>query len=136
MRAPLRCARLVFVFSLFFLILAKSIALAEIQIDSIRDEGKFAIITFTYTHKGRALLSMVKVQCSVSGAQSIRERGIVYIANDSYGGIRPGFSTTQKFRVSLKNGKAENIACRDTGRILIIGNGGGEGVQKPFPVRE
>ncbi len=136
MSSLLRFSKFVFVFSLFFLILAKSIASAEVQIDSFRDEGKFAVVTFTYTHMGKATFSMIKVQCSVPGAQSIRERGIVYISNDLNGGIRPGFRTTQKFKVSLKNGKAENITCRDTGRILIMGNGGEEGIQKPFPVRE
>ncbi len=136
MNASIRCTKFIFVSSFLFLILAKSIASAEVQIDSIRDEGKFAVVIFTYRHVGKATFSMVKVQCSVPGAQSIRERGIVYISNDLNGGIQPGFRTTQKFRVSLKNGKAENIICRDTGRILIIGNGGGEGVQKPFPVRE
>ncbi len=136
MSTSLRFFKFVFVFSLFFLILAKSIASAEVRIDSFRDEGKFAVVTFTYTHMGKAMFSTVKIQCSVPGAQSIRERGIVYISNDLNGGIRPGFRTTQKFRVSLKNGKAENITCRDTGRILIMGNDREEGIQKPFPVRE
>ena len=124
--------KVIFVSLICLWLLTPPIALGEVQIQLIKDEGEIAFVTFTYAHKGRSTFSTVKIQCSTPGAQSIRERGILYLSNISYG-IKPGFRTTRKLRVSLKNGEAKNIVCQDIGRILIFGNGGGEGVQKPFP---
>lgn len=105
-------------FALFVQFVPGGPARAEVRIDSIRGEGRFAQVHFTYRNTTGTTWATVVIECSVPEAIRRTHRGVHYFSNHLSGGIGPGFTGSASARVPLLKGKASEITCREDGTPL------------------
>ena len=109
-----------FFLSFFLPLLFAGAAPAEVKITKITPEGKRAIVEFTYQNDSDNIHSIVKIECSIMGMDSKRDKGIAYISSHFSGGIKPGDSRTGTVKVKLRSAKAADIKCKDTPRPVVL----------------